>query len=493
MTALHDLVIRDARLIDGTGAPVRSGDLAVEGERIVAVGSVPGAGRREVDAGGRALAPGFVDTHTHDDGALLRYPDMAFKLAQGVTTCVTGNCGFSVAPATQAARRMIGQSAILGVGDVPLDWDDLDGYRAAVVAARPAVNAMALAGMGTLRYAAMGNHNAPPTAEALAQLRGWVAQAMAQGACGLSTGLIYEPNRWADTEEIAELCREIAPFGGVYATHMRNESEQMLEAVEEALTIGKSAGCAVHISHHKGRVVESLARVDAARAAGQDVTLDVYPYTAGSTRLEALYRLGVFENPDFAERIRIATCPGNAQWQGKTVAEVATDLDLPADQAAERILEGEGRETIVIQFTIDESGVVANLRHPQVMVGSDGIPVLEGLPHPRLFGTFPRVLARYVREQGVAPLEEVVRRMTALPAARFGLVDRGVLRPGAYADLVLFDPETVRDTATYDEPMQEPEGIGLVVVNGAVAYDGEAGGRHTGAGSGRLLRFRAGD
>jgi N-acyl-D-amino-acid deacylase len=460
----------------------------VEGERIVAVGSVPGAGRREVDAGGQTLAPGFIDTHTHDDGALLRYPGMAFKLAQGVTTCVTGNCGFSIAPATQAAHRMIGESAILGVGSVPLDWDDLDGYRAAVAAARPAVNAIALAGMGTLRYAAMGNRNEPPSAEALARMRGWVAQAMAQGACGLSTGLIYEPNRWAATEEIVELCREIAPYGGVYATHMRNEAAQMLEAVEEALTIGRSAGCPVHISHHKGRVVESLARVDAVRAAGQDVTLDVYPYTAGSTRLEALYRLGVFDDPAFAERIRIATCPGSPQWQGKTVAEVAAELNLPCDQAAERICSGEGRETIVIQFTIEESGVVANLSHPQVMVGSDGIPVLEGLPHPRLFGTFPRVLARYVREQGVASIEEAVRRMTSLPAQRFGLVDRGELQTGAYADLVLFDPEKVRDTATYEAPMQEPEGIALVAVNGAVAYDL---GRHTGAGSGRLLHFRA--
>jgi N-acyl-D-amino-acid deacylase len=418
---------------------------------------------------------------------------MEFKLAQGVTTCVTGNCGFSVAPATQAAGRMVKESAILGVGDVPVTWDDLEGYRQAVAAARPAVNAIALVGMGTLRYAAMRNRQEAPSAEELAQMRAWVAEAMAQGACGLSTGLIYEPNRWAATEEISELCREIAPYGGVYATHMRNETDRLLEAVEEALTIGRTAGCPVHISHHKasnrrvwGLVKQSLQRVDTARAAGQDVTLDVYPYTAGSTRLEALQRLGLFADPEYAPLIRIATCPGSPQWQGKTVAEVADELDLPYDQAAERIVQGPGRETVVIQFTIDEADVETNLRHAAVMIGSDGIPILDGLPHPRLFGTFPRVLGRYVRERGIVSLEEAIRRMTSLPAQRFGIAGRGVLGEGAYADLVLFDPETVRDTATYDDPKQEPEGISLVTVNGLVAYED---GRHTGAGAGRLLRF----
>ncbi len=493
-SASHDLVIRNARLIDGSGGPSIPGDLAINDERIALLGAVPGAGRREIDAGGKALAPGFIDTHTHDDGALLRYPEMRFKLAQGVTTCVTGNCGFAVAPAAQAAGRMVAESAILGLGGSPVTWDDLDGYRQAVAARRPAVNAIALAGMGTLRYASMRNAQRAPSPGELARMRGWVEQAMEQGACGLSTGLIYEPNRWAETDEIAALCRAIAPRGGVYATHMRNESDKLLEAVEETLTIGRDAGCAVHISHHKaggrrvwGLVNESLAKVDRARAAGQDVTLDVYPYPAGSTRLEALWRLGSFTDPDYAPLIRIATCPGHAEWQGKTVAEVADELDLPYDQAAERIVQGEGRETVVIQFTMSEDDVETNLRHPAVMIGSDGIPVLEGLPHPRLFGTFPRVLGRYVRERGVATLEEMVRRMTSLPAARFGISGRGVLRAGAYADVVLFDPQTVRDTATYDAPMQEPEGIALVVVNGAIACEN---GRHTGAGTGRLLRFR---
>jgi N-acyl-D-aspartate/D-glutamate deacylase len=491
--ARYGLVIRNARLLDGTGAPVRPGDLAVAGDRVAAVGDVAGAGAREIDGRGRVLCPGFIDTHTHDDGALLRYPGMQFKLAQGVTTCVTGNCGFSVAPATAEAGPMITRSAILGIGDTPVTWRDLAGYREAFAAARPAVNAIALAGMGTLRYAAMRNARGAPAPADQARMRGWVEQAMEQGACGLSTGLIYEPNRFSTTEEIIDLCREIAPHGGVYATHMRNEGEGLLDSIEETLRIGREAGCAMHISHHKasgrrawGLVARSLARIEAARAAGDDVTLDVYPYPAGSTRLDALVRLGLFADPEYAPAIRIATCPGNEHWQGKTVAEVAEELDLPAEQAAQRIVEGPGRETVVIQFTMDETDVETNLRHPLVMIGSDGIPVLEGLPHPRLYGTFPRVLGCYVRERQVATLEEMVRRMTSFPAQRFGLAGRGVLAPGAFADLVLFDPATVRDTATYDAPQQEPEGIALVVVNGAIACEG---GRHTGVGSGRLLWF----
>jgi N-acyl-D-amino-acid deacylase len=490
---MYDLVIRNAAILDGSGAAARPGDVGITDGRIVDAGEAHAAGRREIDARGRTLAPGFVDTHTHDDGAMLRYPGMEFKLAQGVTTCVLGNCGFSVAPGTQEAGRLVRGSAILNVGDTPVDWTDLAGYMAAVEARRPAVNAIALIGHNTLRYAAFGNERRPPADAEQARMRGWVEEAMAQGACGLSTGLIYEPGRWSETEEIIDLCRAIAPYGGVYATHMRNEGEQLLESVEETLRIGREAGCPVHISHHKasaerawGLVGPSLARTDAARAAGQQVTLDVYPYTAGSTRLEAVARLGRIDAAS-AARLRLATVPGRPEYDGKNLAEVALALDLPPDQAAERILEGPGRETIVIQFSMREEDVETNLRHPFVMVGSDGLPVMEGLPHPRLFGTYPRVLGHYVRERGVLSLPEAVRRMTSLPAQVFGLTDRGEVRPGAWADLMLFDPATVRDTATYDDPKREPEGIALVVVNGVVAYED---GRHTYAGSGRMLRYR---
>ena len=493
MPPTYDLIIRNAQILDGTGGEAFPGDVAIGEGRILDVGDVRGDARRELDAAGKTLAPGFVDTHTHDDGAMLRYPGMEFKLAQGVTTCVLGNCGFSVAPATGAARRLVEGSAILAVGDTPVDWDDLAGYMARVEARRPAVNGIALIGHNTLRHAAFGNERRPPTDAELARMQAWVDEAMAQGACGLSTGLIYEPGRWSATEEIVALCARIAPHGGVYATHMRNEGEGLLEAVEETLRIGREAGVPVHISHHKatgpntvGFVERSLARTDAARAAGQAVTLDMYPYTAGSTRLEALHRLGRIDNA-YAERLRLATVPGRPQFQGRTLADVALELDLPPDQAAERILEGPGRETVVIQFSMREEDVETNIKHPWMMVGSDGLPVMDGLPHPRLFGTYPRVLGVYVREKGLVPLAEAVRRMTSLAAQTFGLADRGEIRPGFCADLVLFDPDRVIDTATYDDPKREPVGIDLVVVNGQVAYED---GRHTGVGSGRMLRFR---
>lgn len=487
-----DLVIRNASILDGTGAPARPGDVAVEAGRIVRVGEAAGAARQQIDAGGLTLAPGFVDTHAHDDGALLRYPGMEFKLAQGVTTVVVGNCGFSVAPATREAGAMVRDNAILAVGDTPVTWTDQAGYAALVNERGVALNAIALVGHNTLRYAAMGNDERAPTDAELARMRGWVEQGMEQGACGLSTGLIYEPGRWCQTDELIELCRPVAAHGGVYATHMRNEAERLLESVEETLAIGRGAGCAVHISHHKasakaawGLVAKSLARVDEA-ARSQQVTLDVYPYTAGSTRLEAYARLGRI-TPAIANEIRLATVPGHPEWQGKTVARVAGLLDLPVDQAALRILEGPGRETVCIHFSMDEGDVEANLRHPLVMVGSDGLPVLEGFPHPRLYGTFPRVLGEYVRDRGVLTLADAVRRMTSLPARVFGLAGRGAIAEGAWADLVLFDLATVRDTATYDDPKREPDGIALVVVNGAVAYEG---GRHTGTRTGRMLAYR---
>ena len=486
-----DLVIRNVQILDGTGASARPGDVTVQGGRIVRVGEAAGEARREMDARGKTLAPGFVDTHAHDDGALLRYPGMAFKLAQGVTTVVVGNCGFSVAPATREAGGLVKGNSILNVGDTPVTWTDLAGYAAVVNGRGVSLHSIALIGHNTLRSAAMGNEQRPPTAAELARMRGWVEEGMAQGACGLSTGLIYEPGRWCETAELVELCRPVAAYQGVYATHMRNEGERLLESVEETLTIGREAGCAVHISHHKatgranwGRVSDSLVRVDEA-AKRQQVTLDMYPYTAGSTRLEALFRLGRMSR-EYAESVRLATVPGRPEWNGRTVAQVADLLDLPVDQATEHILEGPGRETVCIHFSMDERDIEANLRHPLVMVGSDGLPVLEGLPHPRLFGTFPRILGEYVRERGVLTLEDAVRRMTSLPAATFGLTGRGVIAEGNWADLVLFDPATVRDTATYDDPMREPEGISLVVVNGAIAYED---GRHTGAGAGRMLGY----
>jgi len=484
-----ELAVRDVRIVDGTGAAAFEGDVGVDGGRISSVGGSAGSARTEIDGRGMVLAPGFVDTHTHDDGALLAHPGLQFKLAQGCTSLVIGNCGFSAVPGTPGRAPAGGLFARMQV-----TWEDLDGFRAAVQARRPACNSIALVGHNSMRSAAMGSERRPPSDHELAQMRSWTRQAMDQGACGLSTGLIYVPGRYSDTEEVVALAEEVADGEGLYATHMRNEADRLLEAVDEAISIGRHAGVAVHISHHKamgrsnwGRVGDSLAAVDRANAAGADVTLDVYPYTAGSGRMIEYFDLGRID-PELAASIRLAACPAFPELEGRMLTDVAVDKAMELTEVVRMILTApRGEETISIGYGMSEEDIETNLRHPLVMVGSDGIPNLRGKPHPRLFGTFPRILGEYVRQRGVIPLEEAVRRMTSLSCRRFGLAERGEVRPGWWADLVLFDPDRVLDRATYDEPAQEPDGIHLVVVNGQVAY---RDGQHTGVGAGRLLHYR---
>jgi N-acyl-D-amino-acid deacylase len=486
-----DLAIRNVRVLDGSGGPAREADVAVDDGRIVGVGAV-GAARQEIDGGGACLAPGFIDTHAHDDGAFFRHPGMEFKLAQGVTTVVSGNCGFSAIPADPDGDPGKASGGILAGLDG--GFTDLNGYFEAVLARGPAINNLMLVGHNTVRTLVMGMAQRAPTAGELAEMRGHVERALEQGACGFSTGLIYRPGRWSATDEVIELARLARPFDALYTTHMRNEGDHLLAAVEETLTIGRAADVHAHISHHKsagranwGKVRESLARVDEALAAGQRVTLDVYPYTAGSGRMIEYFNL---DNPsrELAEVIRIASCPAFREYEGRMLTDIAAELGMDLPDTVRHVLTApKGDRTICIQFIIDEADVETNLRHPDMMVGSDGIPDLRGRPHPRLFGTFPRILGHYVRERQVLTLEEAVRRMTSLAATTFGLIDRGRVEAGCWADLVLFDPETVADTATYDEPQQAPAGIRLVVVNGRIAYQD---GRHTGAGSGRMLRYR---
>ncbi len=491
MTA--DLIIRGARIVDGTGAASFEGDVAIEGDRIAQVGSVSGEARETIDGKGLTLSPGFIDVHTHDDFAFLRHPDMGFKLFQGVTTCVCGNCGFSAIPSTPGADPLAGGGGIFaGAGG---EFTDLEGYFASVMAGKPSINAIMLAGHNTIRAQVMGLEERAPTRPELEAMRGKVREAMEQGACGFSTGLIYRPGKWSGTEEIIELAREAAPFGGLYATHMRNEGDRLLEAVEETLTIAREAGVPTHISHHKaagrpnwGKVRESLERVERARAEGQTVNLDVYPYTAGSGRMIEYFNLANI-NRAFAEVVRIANCPAFREFEGRMLTEIAADRGEPIEEVVRLILTAPlGERTICIHFIIDEADIEANLRFPTMMVGSDGIPDLKGKPHPRLFGTFTRILETYVRERHVLTLEDAIRRMTSLSADAFGIVDRGRIEPGRFADLVLFDAAHVHERASYDDPKQYPDGVAAVVVNGAVAA---RAGACTGAGSGQMLRYRS--
>ena len=488
---MNDLVIRNARVLDGTGSAAIEADVAIEGDKISQIGNVA-AGKREIDARGMTLAPGFIDTHSHDDGAFFRHPGMEFKLAQGVTTVVAGNCGFSAIPADPALDSARASGGILA--GVAGDFSDLNGYFDAVMAHKPAINNMMLVGHNTVRTLAMGFDKGKPNKTQMAQMKDHVKRNLEQGACGFSTGLIYRPGRWSDTEEVIELAALAKPMDALYTTHMRNEGDLLLEAVDETLRIGQEGDVHVHISHHKsagkqnwGKIQQSLDKVDAALASGQRVTLDVYPYTAGSGRMIEYFNLDNI-NKELAECIRIASCPAFREYEGKMAVDIAAEENMPVTEVIHKILTApKGDRTICIQFIIDEADVETNLAHADMMVGSDGIPDLNGRPHPRLFGTFPRVLGHYVRERGILSLPEAVRRMTSLSAETFGMKSRGQIKTDYFADLVLFDPDTIIDLASYDDPKLEPRGIDLVIVNGKIAFEA---GQHTHTGSGSMLRYR---
>ena len=490
-----DLVIRGGTVYDGTGAAGVRADIAVRGDRIVGFGTITARGDSELDARNLAVAPGFIDVHSHDDFIVLMEPEMPFKVLQGVTSDVVGNCGSGVVPfeASLVRFRRIHPDAN------PAPWDGFGAYLERVDSVRPSCNIAVLVGHGSMRRGAMGNDQRPPSAAEMDRMKGWVREGVQVGAVGLSTGLIYEPGRYARTEEVIDLARELGgPAGGLYATHMRNEADGLVDAVREAIRIGEEAGVPVQISHHKasgrrnwGRVRESLALIDEARARGIDVTADQYPYTAGSTSLFAVLQNGAFrgDSPGGLGQLEggdvlVSFAPKHPEWEGRTIATLASGWGVNAETAAQRVVDGEGEACFVVVFTMAEDDVKMVMTHPSTMIGSDGVPS-GGNPHPRLYGCFPRVLGRYVREERVLDLPTAIHRMTGMPAAKFQLRDRGTIRPGAFADLVVFDAARINDAATYGDPRQAPTGIRAVYVNGiAVARDGQ----HTGARPGRGLR-----
>jgi N-acyl-D-aspartate/D-glutamate deacylase len=488
---MQDIAIRGAQVIDGSGTPAVELDVGIKDGRIDMLGDV-GAAKQEINATGWVLAPGLIDTHAHDDGAFLRHPDMTFKLSQGVTTVVSGNCGFSAVPADPEADRRQASGGILS--GLQGDFRDLAGYFDAVLNGAPAINNMMLVGHNTIRSLVMDDPKATPTAAQIREMQNHIATALQQGACGFSTGLIYHSGRYSQTDEIIALAEVAGQADALYTTHMRNEGDHLLTAVEEALTIGQEAQVHTHISHHKaagtqnwGKVVPSLARIDQAISRGQAVSVDVYPYTAGSGRMIEYFNLDRI-NRDLAEVIRIASCPAFRQYEGKMLKDIATAEHIDITDLVRNILTApRGEATICIHFIIDEEDIVHNLKWPNMMVGSDGIPDLRGKPHPRLYGTFAKILGHYVRDQGVMTLPEAVRRMTSLPAATFGLAERGMIKAGFHADLVLFNPDTVNDTATYDDPQRLAAGIETVLVNGQIAFTQS---QHCHAGSGQMLRYR---
>jgi N-acyl-D-amino-acid deacylase len=526
-----DLKIEGATVIDGTGRAGNRTDVGVRGEHIAAVGDLSreSAGR-VLTASGRVLAPGFIDMHSHSDWRLWGNRRAESKIRQGVTTEVVGNCGFSPAPTSTTFLEEMRRFALYIPTGMDFAWRSVGEYLRAFDRGGTALNVVQLVGHGTLRVAAMGFARRPPTAAELTAMQRMLGDAMEEGAWGLSTGLIYAPGSYATTEEIIEVARAAVRQRGFYASHIRGEGATLLEAVAEAIRIGREADLPVQISHVKasgrpnwGKVSDALALIDAARAEGQDVMGDVYPYTASSTSLRTLLPDWVLEGgvdemlkrlEDAAVRGRIrrevetpgsgqglvdrvgwdniviAWCPTRKDAEGRRVAEIAAARGLdPLDAVFELLRDAQGVAS-VIMFQLDETDLRRALAHPHVMIGSDGSALAisgemsAGKPHPRSYGTFPRVLGEYAREQRVLTLPEAVHKMTGMPARRLGLRDRGVIRVGARADLVVFDPKRVADRATFEDPHRYPVGIEHVLVNGSVVVkDGD----HTGSLPGRVL------
>ena len=460
--SLCDLIIRNATLIDGTGAAAQPGDLAVTGDRITALGSALDMNAdSEIDAAGLALAPGFIDAHTHDDRAVLIDPEMTCKVSQGVTTVVTGNCGVSIAP---VALEETPPPPLNLICPKPQDfYPTFLAYFAALDTSPPAVNVIAQAGHASLRAVTMDRYDRPATDKEISAMRTLLRQALRDGAAGLSTGLYYPPAREAPTEEIEALAEIVHEEGGFHSTHMRDEAEGIMDSLAETFRIGRSADIPVIISHHKcvglanhGRSEETLPAIEAARRK-QTIGLDIYPYIASSTILQK-------SRISDASRVLITWSEKVAGLEGRDIEEVAKEMGLSVDETIDAISPAGG-----IYFMMDEGDVRRILKFPASMVGSDGLPH-DKHPHPRLWGTFPRVLGHYARDEQLFPLEEAVRKMTSLTANTFGLKERGILAEGAYADLVLFDSDSVIDTATFDSPQTPAAGIEQVFVNGQCVW-----------------------
>jgi N-acyl-D-amino-acid deacylase len=472
------VLLRGGSVIDGSGAPAYVADVLIEHGRIAAIGpalAVP-AGAHVLEVGGLVVCPGFIDVHTHDDNIVLLAPEMRPKISQGVTTVVVGNCGISLAPLLPVAP-VPPPLNLLGGSD-GFRYGELAAYADAVDAARPAVNVAALIGHTSLRVAHVADLLRKATPAELAAMERSLALAMAQGAIGMSSGVFYAPAAAADIGEVAALARVAAAGGGVYATHIRDEFSAILDSMREAMDAARSAHVPLILSHHKcagphnwGRTTETLALIDRA-AREQSIALDVYPYVAGSTVLRTDLVDGVIE-------ILVTWSEPYPELAGRSLASIAADWGCSQQEACDRLQPGGA-----CYFQMDEDDVQRVLRHPQSMIGSDGLPH-DRHPHPRLWGTFPRVLGRYCRELKLFGLETAVHKMTGMSAGRFGLRARGLVRIGYHADLVVFDPATVADRATFAAPSEISAGIEHVYVNGVPSY--RAGSWQGGRG-GRFLR-----
>ncbi len=471
-----DTLIRNARVLDGSGSAAEVLDVAIRDGRICGIGTnLDGSADSVVDARGLSLAPGFIDVHTHDDVAVIRKPAMLPKLSQGVTTVIVGNCGISAAPVGLRGELPDPMNLLGDAGD--FRFARFADYVAAVREARPAVNVAALVGHTALRNNHMDRLDRAATSVEIEAMRAQLREALDAGALGLSTGLAYGSANAATTEEVIALAEPLAAAGAVYTTHMRTETAAILDAMNEAFQIGRLNHVPVIISHLKcagidnwGRSGEVLRELDAARAM-QQAGCDCYPYAAGSSTLD----LG---QVDERVKITITWSTPHPEIAGATIDEIAASWGVTQMEAARRL-----QPAGAIYHSISEDDMRRILQHSATMIGSDGLPC-DPRPHPRLWGTFPRVLGRYVREEKLFTIQQAVQKMTGMPAQRFGLAGRGLIRAGYFADLVLFNPEKIIDTATYSNPERRAEGIRAVWVNGILSYTNEGA---TGERAGRYL------
>ena len=525
--ARWDLVLRGGTIVDGSGGAPIEGDVAIARGRIAALGrSLAGRASEEIDARGLVIAPGFIDIHSHADGTLFDDPRAESVIRQGVTTVVVGQDGGSQGPAREhhddAAERI---RHALRTGH---QFDSIGDFLAGVDTLPPGVNLATMVGLGTVRSAIIGDANRPATRSELMQMHALVGAALSQGACGVSSGLEYVPGAFASRDELATLCQPLAEARLPYATHMRNEDDQLLESIDESIAVARTAGCPLQISHLKTqgprnwpKIDAALDRIEKAHAAGLDIAFDRYPYVAYQTGLTNLFpawsRDGGTER--FLARVRDASTAGRIRdealakveliggWDNVQITSVRNDGDRAVEgkrlgawakasgtdpyEAAVGLLERSSGNVGMVGFAMSEDNIARFLAHPRGMVCSDGGafatdgPARRGVPHPRALGSFPRVLSRYVRERHVLSLEDAVRKMSAFPASRVRLTDRGMLREGFAADVVVFDPATVTDRATFEEPYRYADGIRVVIVNGTIALrDGQRSERR----GGRALR-----
>ncbi|HEX7064278.1 MAG TPA: D-aminoacylase [Bacillales bacterium] len=507
-----DLVIKNGRIVDGTGNPWFFGSVGVKDGLITHVGAVNTESKEAIDAKGQIVSPGFIDGHSHSDLLVLKDPHFDLKLQQGVTTEVVGNCGLAPAPFVKKHGDLLKEyiEPVVGSTTWAWPWETIEDYINYLDKAGLSENVGTYVAHGSLRIAVMGFENRPADQKEMQAMKDLLEEGMKAGAIGLSIGLLYSPGRYASKEELAELCSVLPKYNGLLATHIRGEGNNLLPSVEEVSWIAEKSGVSLQVSHLKaagkrnwGDVMRAIELIEDGRARGMDITCDVYPYDAGSTMLTTVLPPWSLEGgiPACLERLRdgstrekikaelreeqedwdnlvvstgwdsivLSSVSNNKQYEGRNVLEISQELGKdPIDTALDLLLE-EGGNISIVYYHMAGSDVEQVIKWDKSLVISDSLGCETGKPHPRTFGTFPRLFAMYVRDKKLLSLEQAVRKVTSFPAQRFSLGKRGLIKPGYHADLTVFDYEGISDTATYQEPEQYPQGISYVVVNGSPA------------------------